>query len=124
MRKIYTTLIFASSLSTLTAAPIEKFFPQAFKQEDRISVTPKMIAGRAGYQVDEFQDTPNRNHWDSRNDTPVKHLVMHYTVCDFPTTVRLFTKDVSDGRVSAHYVLTQKEEGAGNSRWDPFSNGA
>ena len=53
---------------------------------------------------------PNRNHYDPRPaDTKIEHLVMHYTVCNFLQTMRLFTADVPSGRVSSHYVITQAE---------------
>lgn len=110
MRNLLMMLLLSSSLSTLQADPIETIFSKAFDEKDGISVTAKQIGGVDGYQVDEFKETPNRNHWDSRNGAQISHLVMHYTVCYFPTTVRLFAKDIPDGRVSAHYVLTQNEE--------------
>ena len=93
------------------ADPIEKFFPDAFKENSGIKVHPKNIIGIEGYVIEEFSENEkNRNHWDNRGEDPIQFLVMHYTVCDFPVTLRLFTANVDSGRVSAHYVLTQQDE--------------
>jgi len=35
---------------------------------------------------------------------------MHYTVGNFPAVLKLFTADLSDGRASAHYMITQGEQ--------------
>lgn len=53
-----------------------------------------------------------RNHWDARPEgAEIKHLVMHYTVCDFGPTLGLFTQNIPGGRVSSHYVVSQEEKG-------------
>jgi len=68
------------------------------------------MGGIEGYALEEFpEETKNRNHWDSREENSIQFLVMHYTVCDFPSTLQLFTSNIPDERVSAHYVLTQQD---------------
>jgi len=63
------------------------------------------------YKIKSFtEDQINRNHYDSRNGTPIKYLVTHYTVCNFLETLKLFTANIPEGRVSAHYVVTEKED--------------
>ncbi len=65
----------------------------------------------AGYKIPLFEGQQiNRNHFDERPEsTPIKYLVMHYTVCNTPITLRAFTRDIDDGRVSSHYVITETE---------------
>jgi N-acetylmuramoyl-L-alanine amidase len=50
------------------------------------------------------------NHFSDRPEgfTP-QALVMHYTVCDFESTLRLFAE--SPREVSAHYVISENQEG-------------
>ncbi|OJX11138.1 MAG: N-acetylmuramoyl-L-alanine amidase [Caedibacter sp. 37-49] len=91
----------------LTATSIENIFPEAFKP--RIMVHPKNIYGVNGYEVEKFTEEPNRNHWDTRGGKEVSCLVMHYTVVNYADTMRLFTANLPDGRVSAHYVITEEE---------------
>jgi len=63
------------------------------------------------YEIEAFsKHEVNRNHFNERGDTKVTHLVMHYTVCEFLSTMKLFTEDKPDGRVSAHYVITEAEQ--------------
>lgn len=51
-----------------------------------------------------------RHHFEERKtDTKIKALVMHYTHCDFMRTIGLFTSGVLGSRVSAHYVITERE---------------
>lgn len=64
------------------------------------------------YKVPCFEEQ-NRNHYANRNDK-ISHLVMHYTVCNYPDTLNLFTKNKDNNRVSAQYVITEKEE---NNEW-------
>lgn len=116
--------IFPIALSCISfpsyAMQIEEVLPKAFKESSGIRVQSKDIAGVSGYAVEEFTDAPNRNHWDSRNSSDIKFLVMHYTVCDFPSTMNLFTRNVGSGRVSAHYVITQAEAENGILGGVPF----
>jgi N-acetylmuramoyl-L-alanine amidase len=79
--------------------------------ESGIRVQQKALGGLPVYAIEEFSGKEaNRNHWDDRVEGPVRFLVMHYTVCNFPTTLDLFTRNIDDGRASAHYVISQKEE--------------
>lgn len=76
-----------------------------------IRIQSKNFGGAQGYAIEEFSaEEANRNHWDNRTEGPIRFLIMHYTVCTFPATLNLFTKNIGDGRVSAHYVISQKEE--------------
>ncbi len=69
------------------------------------------------YAVHPSTETPNRNHWDDMvvpsqtlPDSPGwKGIVNHYTVLGLTDTLRTFTANVSDGRVSSHFVVTQRE---------------
>ncbi|AIL13603.1 N-acetylmuramoyl-L-alanine amidase [Candidatus Paracaedimonas acanthamoebae] len=108
-RFLLLSLLSLAGVKSVGATAIESIFPEAFKP--RITIQEKDIYGVQGYQVQEFIGSEvNRNHWDSRGDQTIQSLVMHYTVCDYPTTMRLFTANIPDGRVSAHYVITEKEE--------------
>ncbi len=73
----------------------------------------KLTKDLSVYQIPVFTgENKNRNHFDDRPEgilTPVKALVLHYTVCNFEETISLFTENKPDGRVSAHYVITQIE---------------
>lgn len=83
------------------ADPIDTFFPNAFEENSGINVHPKNMSGIEGYAIEEFpEEMKNRNHWDSREENPIQFLVMHYTACDFPSTLQLFTSNIPDGRVS------------------------
>lgn len=54
-----------------------------------------------------FADS-RRNHFDERApNATIKYLIMHYTVDDFNNTMEIFTRAVSENRVSAHYVITK-----------------
>ena len=76
------------------------FVPQDF------SADPSTIQ----YTVAKFRFKPNRNHYDDRGGQSINTLVMHYTVGNFDRTMNTFTEDKPDGRVSAHWVITQLEE--------------
>jgi len=91
--------------------PIEDIFPDVFDQGTGIKVLAKSIHGLKGYEIEEFPESEkNRNHWDKRGEDPVQYLVMHYTVSNFRRTLSTFTSNVNEGRVSAHYVLTQQDD--------------
>ncbi|MGV8949374.1 MAG: N-acetylmuramoyl-L-alanine amidase [Candidatus Paracaedibacter sp.] len=76
-------------------------------------VPEKFTSTLDGYTLPPFPlGEKNRNHFDDRSEgsfTPIKSLVMHYTVCNTPATLNLFTKDIPDNRVSASYVITEAE---------------
>lgn len=67
-----------------------------------------------GYSLVPFSgEQKNRNHFDDRPQgslTPIKSIVMHYTVSNFTRTMDLFTKDIPDGRVSSSYVISETDE--------------
>ncbi len=74
---------------------------------------PLNRGGTTVHPINEFPaKESNRNHWDDRQE-PIQYLVMHYTACDLPKTLNIFTKDIPDGRVSAHYVISQPEPDKG-----------
>ncbi len=102
------SFLFLLGEKPLKATAIENVFPEAFNS--RITIHPKNIYGVEGYEVGKFVEEPNRNHWDTRGGKEVSCLVMHYTVCSYANTMRLFTANLPDGRVSAHYVITEEEK--------------
>ncbi|MFN7710207.1 MAG: N-acetylmuramoyl-L-alanine amidase [Holosporales bacterium] len=131
MGKLFT---FASITALLTSAAwstdLKGMYPNVFEQPTGIKVAPITIGDLSismpAYQVLPFpEEEANRNHYDERfvgeggakqmvacfSDIPQHQrcLVMHYTVADFARTMDIFTRNVPDGRVSAHYVLTQTE---------------
>ena len=75
-----------------------------------VSVQTTTFYGSSGFTIKPFKGHPHRNHWDSRSGKKVSYLIMHYTAIPTHATVQTFTKDILDGRVSAHYVITQKEQ--------------
>ncbi len=112
------SLIVFDQASNASSIPIEEIFPKAFEgsginlREASFGAFGSLdvFGSIQGYAVEEFSSgEENRNHWDSRGETPIQFLVMHYTVCDFPDTLKLFTANVDSNRVSAHYVLTQSD---------------
>ncbi|ACE06173.1 hypothetical protein Aasi_0795 [Candidatus Amoebophilus asiaticus 5a2] len=97
-------------ISCGTPKPIEEVVVQAFDKKTGIMVHSKEVADLDVYQVLEFpEEEKNRNHYGDRGTEDIAYLVMHYTVCNFPATMRLFTSDIPEGRVSAHYVVTEEE---------------
>lgn len=44
-----------------------------------------------------FVENPNRNHWDTRNETPITSCILHATAGSLINTLCLFTKDINDG---------------------------
>jgi N-acetylmuramoyl-L-alanine amidase len=62
------------------------------------------------YSVPYFTDRPNRNHFDERpQGAKISELIIHYTVENFLGSLEAFTRDATDNRVSAHYVITETE---------------
>lgn len=107
-----------SSISTLftpcRSMQIADPFVTRIQELTQLTLVPeKLTSELSGYSLPPFPlDQKNRNHFDDRSEgslTPIKSLVMHYTVCNTPTTLSLFTKDIPDGRVSASYVITESE---------------
>jgi N-acetylmuramoyl-L-alanine amidase len=103
------SLVALSAAFSSHTASIEEICPAL--SQSGIRIQQKTLGGIPGYAIEEFSGAEiNRNHWDDRTEGPVQFLVMHYTVCDFRTTLRGFTSNVDTGRVSAHYVISQKED--------------
>ncbi|MEI8295463.1 MAG: N-acetylmuramoyl-L-alanine amidase [Alphaproteobacteria bacterium] len=85
-----------------------------------LKLTPKKFTSELkGYNLPPFSPAQgNRNHFDDRPEgsfTRIESLVMHYTVCNTPETLDLFTKNIPDGRVSASYVITETDDALGIS---------
>ncbi len=96
---------------TPAGVSIEEVFPQAFNSNTGIYVSSNSLHSVSGYSILPFPPPQeNRNHYDSRNGVAIKYLIMHYTAGTFPSTTITFTEDKPDGRTSAHYVITEKEE--------------
>ncbi|KAK8951121.1 hypothetical protein KSP39_PZI003974 [Platanthera zijinensis] len=97
---------------TANSIPIDQAFPGVFSPKTGINVTASTIHGVEGsYTIDTFPEAEKkRNHYDSREGSKIKYLIMHYTVDDFASTVKTFTSNISQGRTSSHFVITQKEE--------------
>ena len=89
---------------------LNDLYPAAFDGYPKMPVTGCVIAGVDGYSVNKFTGNgTDRNHYDSRNGARIEHLVMHYTHFDLAASMDVFTKDIPDGRASAHYAITQTE---------------
>lgn len=112
---VYSSILLSLILSCEAASnslSFEDVFPTVFSRPSGIRLQPKAFGEAPGYQVEEFSGLDaNRNHWDDRaaDQGPVRFLVMHYTVCDLPATLNLFTSNISDGRASAHYVISERQ---------------
>lgn len=109
-------VVVTASLLSLVSCPlyamdIDKCLPGVFEQNSGIKVNVRTFNGVKGYEIQKFEEEEkNRNHWDSRNKSPIQCLVMHYTVGNLKDTLQLFTANIPDGRASAHYVVSQKEK--------------
>lgn len=116
-RTLKTPLLTASCLSLLSATAMET--PQ-----EKFCHTVKTLTGTEikaefiepdvdGYMVPTFEAPyQNRNHFSDRSQgslTPIRSLVLHYTVLNFIDTFKTFTADIPDGRVSASYVVSEAE---------------
>ena len=111
MKSLGYVFIFAFlSTELFYAGEVEKILIN-LKQEQQI-ITQKINHenGEPIYEVQPFESI-QRNHYDERNkEGKIKYLVMHYTHANFKRTMDIFTANKNSGRVSAHYVITQKEE--------------
>jgi N-acetylmuramoyl-L-alanine amidase len=113
---VTSSLPFLLSMMMIKSSPvypagIEKYFPDAGMEKLEIKVQPKNISSVQGYTIEEFPEKEkNRNHWDSREGAQIQYLVQHYTVSSFPETLDIFTANIPNNRVSAHYVLTQQDK--------------
>jgi len=95
-----------------TSQPIDEVFPSLASKSLGINFISNNIGELETYQICRFEgDEINRNHFDSRQGSGIVYLVMHYTVCNFPEALGLFTKNVPENRVSAHYVISETEPG-------------
>ncbi len=109
---IFENILFLSS----QASEQEEYdFAAHIHQLTNISLIPeKFTKDISGFKIPPFSfPEQNRNHYDDRAEgtlTPIQSLVMHYTVCDLPGTLDIFTKDLPDGRVSATYVISETDQ--------------
>ncbi len=62
-----------------------------------------------GFAIRPFINTPARNHWNLRKKSSVSVCVLHATTTSLLQTLRWFTADINQGRVSAHYVISCDE---------------
>ncbi|WP_342638209.1 N-acetylmuramoyl-L-alanine amidase [Orientia tsutsugamushi] len=97
--------------------PIEQVnvFKHAFPSDKNTGIYVSQFSdyGITGYAIDEFpENEDNRNHYTQRKqDTPIKYLIMHYTVGNFASTAQEFTVNKPLlGQVSSHIVITEEEE--------------
>ncbi|MDP3935882.1 MAG: N-acetylmuramoyl-L-alanine amidase [Alphaproteobacteria bacterium] len=83
-------------------------------------VEPVPIYNLQGYRVVPAENFPGGsfnfalNHWNDRPEGDlgnVRSLVLHYTVCPLSEALRLFANATEEA--SAHYVVTETEEGSG-----------
>jgi N-acetylmuramoyl-L-alanine amidase len=110
------TTIFAPCSGTENTKIGQDPFITRIQDLTQIRLAPeKITTDLSGYTLPPFPiEQKNRNHFDDRPEgslTPIKSLVMHYTVCNTLETLNLFTKDIPDGRVSASYVITESDSG-------------
>ena len=106
----YTKIVlFASTLCFLNAMEEQESFTYEIEEYADSNLTKKKIYDIDGYKINE-SDNSNKNHWDNRTQE-IQHLVMHYTVGNLYNTLKTFTSDKQEGRVSSHYVISEKEHG-------------
>lgn len=98
--------------------PIENVYPECFRGGEKTGIAVRREDFRpiCGYAVCPF-DAPdeNRNHFERRKPNEnVLFVVIHFTGehVDFATAVRLFTSNITRGRVSSHYVIAKPAEAA------------
>jgi N-acetylmuramoyl-L-alanine amidase len=96
-------------------APQEDPFINRMKELIHIELIPgKFTEDLTGYKIPYFPPPQtNRNHFDDRPEgilTPIKALVMHYTVSNLPRAANTFTADIPDNRVSATYLISEADE--------------
>jgi len=93
--------------------PIQAVFLKAFSGETGIQVCKKMAYEMEVNLIDPLftEEQKNRKHYDDRpSHAQVDYLVMHYTHSNLARTIETFTSNTSENRVSAHYVIAEKEE--------------
>ncbi|KAL5235092.1 hypothetical protein ACI65C_002502 [Semiaphis heraclei] len=110
---------FCSTINTTDAQvlqPIEIIYPNCFRATEKtgVMVYEKYISPIHGYAISSFE-SPNtsRNHFYRRNvNDKIKIIVLHYTVVNFRTTVKMFTSISSNTstNVSSHYVIAKNTE--------------
>lgn len=69
----------------------------------------ELLGGMKYFEVRKFEDTPNRNHYNQPFAKKPKFAVIHGSVGEMFRVLNTFTANKSDGRVSAHFVITKKE---------------
>ncbi|WP_010297608.1 N-acetylmuramoyl-L-alanine amidase [Candidatus Odyssella thessalonicensis] len=112
-----TLLLTASCLRLLSATALEtpqEKFCHTVKALTGTEIKPEFIAANVdGYMVPAFEAPyQNRNHFSDRSQgslTSIKSLVLHYTVINFIDTLKTFTADIPERRVSATYVVSEAE---------------
>jgi len=110
---------FLSTINTTDAQvlqPIEIIYSKCFRATEKtgVMVYEKYFSPIHGYAISPFEN-PNtsRNHFYSRNvNDKIKIIVLHYTVVNFRTTVKMFTSTSSNTstNVSSHYVIAKNTE--------------
>jgi N-acetyl-anhydromuramyl-L-alanine amidase AmpD len=93
--------------------------------------------GLIKHVIEPFEEhSKNRNHFDNRDESQgsIQSLILHRIGLSYEETCDLFTKDLTEGRVSAHYLISAKKEyisfvpdnkrawHAGVSKFGPFTN--
>lgn len=99
-----------------TSQPIEDVYPECFrgKEKSGVMVREEDFVPIRGYAVCPFgAPNDNKNHFERRKpDDRILFIVLHYTDknFDFAATVERFTSNVTDARVSSHYVIAEPAE--------------
>lgn len=109
------TSVFVPCMSMEDSQVTSDPFVMRIQELTQLTLMPeKFTPELSGYVLPPFPlEQKNRNHLDDRSEgslTPIRSLVMHYTVGDTPEALNLFTKDISYGRASASYVITESDD--------------
>jgi N-acetylmuramoyl-L-alanine amidase len=117
MKFLLFNLVLGSFFLFISSGNSQDLFIDTINAGCDLNLVPEKLTNQLnGYKILPFpEEQKNRNHFDDRPEgilTPIKSLVMHYTVLDIFETLSLFTKNISEGRVSSSYVITESDEGA------------
>lgn len=83
---------------------------QAIEQLLNLSLIPATLYGGVpGFYIQKFTDKPNRNHWAERDGATIEIASVFGTWAGLLGTLDTFTKNIPEGRVSAHCVVTCNE---------------
>lgn len=98
----------ATAHAAITA---EDFLTDILAEKIAITTAPENISNNIVQIIQPFTGNEvNRNHYSNdRDGNKAQFLVVYHTHSNLFRTLDIFTKDLTNGRVSAHYVISQPE---------------